>query len=113
MTDKHIKEDIKNINKGNKEYIVENNRITKNIIDGIDVSGCKFFNMNDETCRELNGKYDIVQNCFFDKCMYFECYYKQLQREKQKLNKIRKVCNKFTPDNYKILLIMNGGIVDE
>ena len=33
MTDKHIKE-------------------TKNIIDGVDVSGCKFFNINDDIVDE-------------------------------------------------------------
>ena len=33
--------------------------------------------------------------------------------EKQKLNNIMELCNKFTPDNYKILLRLNGGIVDE
>lgn len=32
---------------------------------------------------------------------------------KQKLYKIKKVCNKFIPEHYKILLIINGGIVED
>ena len=34
-------------------------------------------------------------------------------RTNNKLNKIKKVCNKFIPDYYKILLIINDGIIDE
>ena len=58
-------------------------------IDGCDVSGCKFYNTDDETCRELNGKYDIVEDCIFDKCMYFNCYYKQLKRKEQECEELK------------------------
>lgn len=113
MTDKQIKEEIKHINKRNQEYIAENNRMTKNIIDGVDVSGCvafKYDGVKKPLCR-ADGITSVYKSCF---CADIpNCYYKQLQHEKRKLNKIRKICNKFTPDNYKILLILNGGIVDE
>lgn len=41
------------------------------------------------------------------------CLQDQLKRTEQKLEKIKKVCNKFIPDHYKILLIINGGVVEE
>lgn len=80
-------------------------RMIKNIIDGVDVSGYKHFeNAYKEKCCELTC-------CGGCRCIDY-CY-KQLKRAEQKLEKIKKVCNKFTPDNYKILLIINDGIVDE
>lgn len=84
----------------------------KQIIDGIDVSGCEFYNKDDKTCREANGKYNM-DICDFDKCENLNCYYKQLVQTEQKLDKIKKVCNKFVPDHYKILLIINDGTVEE
>ena len=75
------------------------------IIDGIDVSGCEYYDKNKPsltcTCEEYS-----CSECY-------NCYYKQLKRVKKKLDKIKKVCNKFIPDHYKILLIINDGIVDK
>ena len=72
MTDKESNF-AKDINVPHKEQM---------IINGIDVSGCEFYNKDDKTCREVNGKYD-TDICEFDKCENHNCYYKQLQREKQ------------------------------
>lgn len=47
------------------------------IIDGVDVSGCEYYNKDDKTCREVNGKYE-TDICDFDKCENSNCYYKQL-----------------------------------
>ena len=52
------------------------------IIDGVNVSECEYYNKDDKTCREINGNYD-TDICEFDKCENYNCYYKQLQREKQ------------------------------
>ena len=52
------------------------------IIDGIDISGCEFYNKDDKTCREVNGKYD-TDICEFDKCENSNCCYKQLKRKEQ------------------------------
>ena len=52
------------------------------IIDGVDVSECEYYNKDDKTCREVNGNYD-TDICEFNKCENSNCYYKQLQREKQ------------------------------
>ena len=80
MTDKQIKEEIKHINTRNQEYIAENNKMTKKIIDGVDVSGCIFFEIHylededveiKEFCRIIHCGCDSNPNC----------YYKQLQRE--------------------------------
>ena len=54
------------------------------IIDGVDVSGCEFYNKDDKTCREVNGKYD-TDICEFDKCKNSNCYYKQLKRKEQEV----------------------------
>lgn len=79
MTDKQIKEEIKHINTRNQEYIAENNKMTKKIIDGVDVSGCIFFEIHylededvkiKEFCRIIHCDCDSNPNC----------YYKQLQR---------------------------------
>ena len=52
------------------------------IIDGVDVSGCEYYNKYDKTCREVNGNYD-TDICEFDKCENSNCYYKQLKRKEQ------------------------------
>lgn len=52
------------------------------IIDGCDVSGCEYYNKDDKTCREVNGKYE-TDICDFDKCENSNCYYKQLKRKQQ------------------------------
>lgn len=58
------------------------------IIDGVDVSGCKFYNTDDKTCREVNGKYD-TDICEFDKCENSNCYFKQLARKTQERDELK------------------------
>ena len=58
------------------------------IIDGVDVSGCEFYNKDDKTCREANGKYNI-DICDFDKCENSNCYYKNWQRKEQECEELK------------------------
>ena len=74
--------------------------------------------MFDDNGVQYNGCYELTDICECNKEDGFcndnpNCYYKQLMRTNNKLNKIKKVCNKFIPDYYKILLIINDGIIDE
>lgn len=80
------------------------------IIDGVDVSGCDYFK-NSGKCRIPHYQQNVKYTCC--NCSEWNCCYKQLKRAEQKLDKIKKVCNKFIPDHYKILLIINNGIVEE
>ena len=64
-----------------------NKQIKQIIIDGVDVSGCEYYNKDDKTCREVNGKYE-TDICDFDKCENSNCYYKQLKRKEQECNKL-------------------------
>ena len=91
----------------------------KIIIDGVDVSKC---HNHYKGWSSLHRDNRSMCDCGYDtecKPKYFECSYyvkcleEQLKRAEQKLEKIKKVCNKFIPDHYKILLIINGGIVEE
>lgn len=68
------------------------------IIDGVNVAGCEYYSDIDETCRELNGKYEINE-CDFMKCNSQNCYYKQLKRLEQERDEL-----KFENDRYKQLL---------
>ena len=89
----------------------------KIIINNVDVSECEFFEeceikIDDSECLAHSRHY--YEGTFYDCCdEHPNCYFKQLKRKEQKLEKIKKVCNKFIPDHYKILLIINGGIVEE
>ena len=77
------------------------------IINGVDVSDCEYLGLYKEYKFKCGG-------CYLVDCSNNpNCYYKQLMRANQKLDKIKKVCNKFIPDHYKILLIINNGIVEE
>lgn len=58
-------------------------------LDGVDVSGCEFYNKDDKTCREVNGKYD-TDICDFDKCEGSNCYYKQLKRAENQIVELNK-----------------------
>lgn len=58
------------------------------IIDGVDVSECEYYNKDDKTCREVNGKYE-TDICDFDKCENSNCYYKQLKRKEQECEKLK------------------------
>ena len=88
------------------------------IINNIDVSECEHVCVSTSLFKE---KTYVKCSAFFlengdsycDCTDNPNCYYKQLKRAEQKLDKIKKVCNKFIPDHYKILLIINGGIVEE
>lgn len=60
----------------------------KQIIDGIDVSECIYFRMNNKMpmCRACNSGVGSPY-CEYHK----DCYYKQLKRAEQKLEKIEEV----------------------
>ena len=58
MTDKHIKEEIKHINKRNQEYIAENNRMTEKIIDGLSCNNCT----DAQRCQEQQTKKEYAIN---------------------------------------------------
>lgn len=77
------------------------------IINDVDVSDCEHLGLYKEYKYKCGVGYPI--NCSDNP----NCYYKQLMRTSQKLNKIKKVCNKFIPEHYKILLIINDGMIDE
>jgi hypothetical protein len=85
---------------------------TQIIIDNVDVSGCYYYSKGKCLgCYTLNKK-DCIS--LYGICKKInDCHYKQLKRAEQKLEKIKKVCNKFIPDHYKILLIINNGVVEE
>lgn len=55
------------------------------IIDGVDVSGCKYFNRFRNICHNKNLRCDCVKNQ--------NCYFKQLQRKTEKCAKLRKQLN--------------------
>lgn len=78
----------------------------KLIINGVNVSDCEYLGLYKE-CKVKSGSCCPV-NCSDNP----NCYYKQLVQTEHKLDKIKKVCNKFTPEYYKILLIINDGIVE-
>ena len=82
------------------------------IIDGVDVSGCKKYEHEIVRCNATLKNMCFCGGRCTDKNNE-DCYYKQLKRAEQKLAKIKKVCNKFIPDHYKILLIINNGVVEE
>ena len=69
--------------------------MTNKIIDGIDVSGCNYYNEEDSTCDNENnhnigcGQYD-------------DCYYKQLQRAKKEIEDL-----KFYIDSYNVTWEIN------
>ena len=82
------------------------------IIHGIDVSKCEKYEHEIIRCNAT-----IKNMCYCGgRCTdrkNADCYYKKWKRAEQKLDRIKKVCNKFTPEYYKILLIINGGMVKE
>ena len=63
------------------------------MIDDVDVSGCVYFKMNNKMpmCRACNSGVGSPY-CEYHK----DCYYKQLKRKGQKLDKIKIICEKET-----------------
>lgn len=57
-----------------------------NIVDGIDVSECEFCDWKGSNIPQCR----IRQASFEPTCKGYNCYYKQLMRTKQKLDKIEK-----------------------
>lgn len=57
---------------------------------------CKLYNPRDKNCLVKGG------NCDSN----ISCPYKQLKRAEQKLERIAKVCDKFIPDHFKIITIL-------
>ena len=64
------------------------------IIDGVDVSGCKYFDCGYKECKAeyyVRYGYEIEK---YDSCRENpNCYFKQLKRAEQKLEKIKEYCN--------------------
>lgn len=58
----------------------------KIIIDGIDVSRCDFYNVEDGTCREVNENTTQIFAILITALFRANCYYKQLARAKDKIN---------------------------
>lgn len=81
------------------------------IIDGIDVSKCEKYEHEIIRCNATIKNMCYCGGRCTDK-KNADCYYKKWKRAEQKLDRIKKVCNKFTPEYYKILLIINGGIIE-
>lgn len=87
----------------------------KMIINDVNVSECELYR-DDNGVFAPDGTAERTELCYLtnDYCGNNpSCYYKNWQRAEQKLEKIKKVCNKFIPDHYKILLIINNGVVEE
>ena len=82
------------------------------IIDGVDVSGCKKYEHEIVRCNATLKNMCFCGGRCTDK-KNADCYYKKWKRDEQKLDKIKKTCSKFIPDHYKILLIINDGIVEK
>ena len=76
------------------------------IIDGVDVSECKYFDCNSKECKAeyyVRYGYEIVE---YDSCRENpNCYYKQLKRKKQKLENIKEICNEYQKE-----YILNIGV---
>ena len=88
MTDKQIKEEIKHINTRNQEYIAENNKMTKKIIDGVDVAKCRNFTSE----WDFNNCGHI---CKGTECKYKRLWYKkQLKRKEQECEELRRSITK-------------------
>lgn len=111
MTDKQIKEEIKHINTRNQEYIAENNRMAKKIIDGLSCDNCPEF----KRCQEQQTKKEYAINQvlqdipseyanIIDRLKQIipsitRCDYvleKQLKRKEQKLEQIRELLTNIT-----------------
>ena len=69
-------------------------RTEEEIRDGVDVSGCEFYNKDDNTCREVNGKYD-TDICDFDPCKNSNCNYKQLKAKEQECEELKEKVKKY------------------
>ena len=82
------------------------------IIDGVDVSGCKKYEHEIVRCNATLKNMCFCGGRCTDK-KNADCYYKKWKRAEQKLDNIKKTCSKFIPDHYKILLIINDGIVEK
>ena len=60
------------------------------IIDGVDVSGCKYFGCDSKKCKAeyyVRYGYEIIE--YYSCRENQNCYYKQLQREKQNSQEAR------------------------
>ena len=82
------------------------------IINGIDVSKCEKYEHEIIRCNATIKNMCYCGGRCTDK-KNADCYYKKWKRAEQKLDRIKKVCNKFTPEYYKILLIINEGMIKE
>lgn len=65
-------------------------KIDKEIIDGVDVNECKYFCKFTTICRNENIGRVVRPRCK----NVVDCYFKQLKRAEQKLEKIKDYCLK-------------------
>ena len=86
---------------------MENKQI---IIDGVDVSGCEYYNKDDNTCREVNGNYN-TDICEFDKCENSNCRFKQLKRKEQECEELKEKYKWY--DHYKEQALYNKNLCNE
>ena len=99
MTDEHIKEDIKHINKRNQKYIAENNRMTEKqiIIDGKE---CRYwFRPNPDdyrkcSLRDKNDNCDEIKDCFVKELLG------KLALKEQECEKLKKQLFSFMDGDY-------------
>ena len=65
------------------------------IIDGVDVSKCKYFDCDSKKCKAeyyVRHGYEIVE---YDSCRENpNCYYKQLKRKEEECEELKKIINK-------------------
>ena len=94
MTDKEqINDSLKNQNKNfNENFTCENRTV---IIDGVDVSKCKYFEDGECGCEYyLRYGYEITM---YDRCEeYPNCYFKQLARKTQECEELKDTLSKLT-----------------
>ena len=76
------------------------------IIDGVDVSGCKYFDCVYKECKceyYLRHGYEIVE---YDSCRENpNCCFKKLKLTEQKLKNIKEICNEYQKE-----YILNIGV---
>ena len=69
------------------------------IIDGVDVADCEYLNACGKKMKCVILQDDVFQPNPY--CEGFNCYYKQLKRKEQKIEKIQEVLDTYYDDDWK------------